>query len=101
MKVTGTFALTCNECGEQYDFASDEVDFEAKYSDERQMGQENGYEWNHSFNCSKKDCYNDIEIEYQVWEYPVGAFNHEIINITGAKEIAMFDYDFHEPEETD
>ena len=101
MKVTGTFSLICGKCGQQHDFAHDEVDFEAKYSDERQMGQENGYEWGYSFNCDKNECGNEIEIEYQVWEYPVGAFNHEIINVLGAKETTTFSYDFHEEPESE
>lgn len=99
MNVTGTFSLTCNKCSQSYDFTSDEADFEAKYSHERQMGQENGYEWEHKFDCDENDCGNEIEIKYQVWEYPVGAFNHEIISINGGKEISTFNYDFHEEQE--
>ena len=91
--VKGTFSLTCSKCNKQHDFTSDEADFDATSGSERQMGPETGYTWECTFNCDK--CDNEIEIEYEVWEYPMGAFNHEQINIKGGTSINSFDYDFH------
>lgn len=57
------------------------------------MGMEHGYGWDHRFHCEK--CPNYIEIEYQVWEYPPGAFNNDdATNITGGEITSKFDYDF-------
>lgn len=98
MNVTGTFAITCNNCGTEHMFPPDESDFEPEYSSERSMGEEIGWEWKYEFNCDNEACAKEIDVEYQVWEYPVGAFNHEIINITGGKETSTFDYNFHEAE---
>ena len=49
--VNGTFSVTCNNCGKQHDFQADEADFDATSGSERQMGPENGYTWEHAFNC--------------------------------------------------
>jgi hypothetical protein len=92
--VNGTFLLTCNKCGKQQKFAVEEADFEATSSSERQMGPENGYTWEHTFYCG--ECDNVIEIKYKVWEYPVGAFNYDKIQINGGTEVSLYGYDFHD-----
>lgn len=90
--VNGTFSLTCDNCSKQHDFASDESDFDNTSGSERQMGTESGYTWEHTFNCD--ECENEIEIEYEVWEYPVGAFNNDQVNINGGTGISRYGYDF-------
>ena len=45
-------------------------------------------------NQKHNEC-NNIEIDYEVWEYPVGSFNNDSINIKGGIEVGKFDYDFH------
>ncbi|MBB6236906.1 hypothetical protein HDC90_001523 [Pedobacter sp. AK013] len=95
MNVTGTFAITCDHCETEHKFSPDETDFESEYSSERSMGEEIGWEWKYEFNCDNAECAKEIEIEYQVWEYPVGAYNHEIINVNGAQKTESFQYDFH------
>ena len=47
MNVTGIFSLKCSHCSEVYDF-DDEADFELEHVNEKQMGLERGYVWNHS-----------------------------------------------------
>lgn len=99
--VIGTFSVVCNNCGKQTDFEEVDADFDSTGGSERQMGPENGYSWEMNFNC---ECGNEIEFDYQVHEYPVGAFNHEDVRITGAEVVNTFDYDFSdepEPEEDD
>lgn len=95
----GTFTITCDKCGEKHDFLAEEADFESTGGSERQMGPENSYTWEYTFNCDK--CENDIEIEYQVWEYPAGAFNYDQVEIKGGKDINRFGYDFHDDPEPD
>lgn len=91
--VHGTFSMTCNSCGVQIDFESDEADFEATGGDpDRQMGAEYGYTWENTFNC---ECESEIEVDYSVYEYPEGTFNHDEVRISGATEIGRFSYDFH------
>jgi hypothetical protein len=96
--VSGIFSVVCNNCGEQTDFESDEADFDSIGESERQMGPENGYSWEMSFNCN---CGNDIEFNYQVHEYPQGVFNHEDVNISGAKVANTFFYDFSDKPQPD
>lgn len=96
--VKGTFSLTCDKCGKQYDFNEDEAGFDLTMGDERQMGRENGYSWQQEFECD--ECGNNIEIDYEVWEYPVGSFNNDSINLKGGTEVGKFDYEFHgEPDD--
>lgn len=96
--VKGTFSLTCDKCGKQHDFNEDETDFDINLGDEGPMGTENGYSWEHEFECD--NCGTKIEVDYEVWEYPVGAFNNDSVRIVGGTETSRFSYDFHdEPEE--
>lgn len=96
--ITGVFSVVCDNCGVRTDFNSDEADFDAAGGSERPMGPENGYRWQMSFNC---DCESKIEFDYQVHEYPQGAFNHENVDISGAKVANTFSYDFSDEPEPD
>ena len=99
MIVKGNFSVECKKCGNVVDFPANEADFDLSGSDERQMGIENTYSWNSSYEC---ECKNEIEFDYEVWEYPVGAFNNDEVTITGGSETSRYDYDFHdEPEDED
>lgn len=95
--VTGTFSLTCEKCDKQHDFKSADADFEVTSTDERQMGTESCYSWNNTFNCD--NCDNEIEVEYDVWEYPEGAYNNDDVRINGGEEVSRYSYDFHEPDD--
>ena len=97
--VNGNFSIKCNKCGTQHDFPANESEFDFDGGEERQMGAENSYSWNSSFNC---DCGNEIEFEYGIWEYPVGAYNNDSVEITIGTEIERYSYDFsEEPEPED
>ena len=97
--VNGNFSIKCNKCGTQHDFPANEAEFEFDGGEERQMGAENSYSWNSSFNC---DCGNEIEFEYGIWEYPVGAYNNDNVDITNGTEVERYSYDFsEEPEPED
>ena len=90
--ITGIFTIKCTNCDLEYNFSPEEADFDAVGGSERSMGTENGYKWEFDFEC---ECGNDIEVEYEVYEYPVGAFNNEQINVTGGTAENSYDYDFH------
>lgn len=99
--VNGTFSLTCSKCGKQHDFNDDDVDFEITSTEERSQGPEICHSWEHSFNCDNEDCDNEIEIEYEVWEYPKGIFNMDKVDINGGTEVRRFSYDFHQDEDNE
>lgn len=97
--ATGTMSVKCNQCGKIHTISSDDADFENSYGSERQMGEENGYVWEHTFDC---DCGNEIEIIYEVWEYPTGVFNNDNVTIEGGTLVNKFGYDFHgEPDQNE
>lgn len=95
----GQFSLKCSNCGKQHNFLPEDADFDATSGSERQMGHEHGYSWKYTFNCD--NCGNEIEIDYEVWEYPEGVFNNDQVNITGGTEVRRFNYDFHGDPEPD
>ena len=93
MQVQGTFSVYCDNCGKQHDFPADEADFDLTSTDERQMGPENGYTWEHEDKCNK--CGHEFDFTYEVWEYPTGAFNHDDVRTNGCSEVDRYEYDFH------
>ena len=94
--VIGSMTVKCNQCGKIHTISAEDTDFENSYGGERQMGPENGYTWEHTIEC---ECGNEIEIIYEVWEYPEGAFNNDTVTVNGGTLIKKFGYDFHgEPE---
>jgi hypothetical protein len=89
----GTFSLKCSTCGKQYDFSEDDADFENTSLSERQMGPENEHSWELIFYCDK--CGNEIDVEYDVWEYPIGDLNMDEVKIKGGTKVSLYSYDFH------
>jgi hypothetical protein len=69
------------------------------------MGPENSYSWETELECDGKDgnedCGNEISVKYEVYEYPVGAFNMDEVVVTGGKELSRFGYDFHDAPDQD
>jgi len=56
--------------------------------------------WEESFTCDV--CNNEIEIEYHVWEYPVGICNHDEIKVSGAEKVNnTFVFDFNDDSENE
>lgn len=91
--VSGSFSVTCSKCNTVHDFDASDADFEHTSSDERNMGPEHQYSWETTFDC---ECGNEIEIIYDVWEYPAGAYNHSDVEVSGGSPNGQFDYDFSE-----
>ena len=76
--------IRCNNCGELFEFGVDQLCFEWEGGVEdpdRGMGEEYKYESQEICKCPY--CDNPIDITLQVWEYPVGAFNMQNIEIVG------------------
>ena len=76
--------IRCNNCGELFEFGVDQLYFEWEGGVEdpdRGMGAEYKYESQEC--CTCPHCDKHIDITLQVWEYPVGAFNMQNIEIEG------------------
>ena len=92
MSITkGIFSLTCTKCNKQHDFNGADIEFDHPLGFKRQLGTENGYIWEHTFICS---CENEIDIDYDVYEYPIGSLDNDDVRIAGGTEIKRFEYDF-------
>lgn len=96
--VEGSINIVCEQCTAINKLSAEDTDFDIVSGSERQMGEENQYSWQTVFNC--EECDNEIEVEYEVWEYPAGVFNNEDINVKGGKTEDQFDFNFIvEPED--
>lgn len=67
-------------------------DWECMGGYERPMGIENQYIIEHYIDCPK--CGDEVHITFNVWEYPVGAYNYSDIEIEGG--VLETDFDFQE-----
>jgi hypothetical protein len=95
--ITGKASYECLSCGVVHFLHNEDFNFESESSSYREMGQETQYAAEFNEECQK--CNNDIEIKFEVWEYPVGIINMTDAEISGAK---VLDSDFgvyHEPPE--
>jgi hypothetical protein len=99
--VNGTFSVTCDKCGTQNNFPASDSNFDLTSGEEKPMGQENCYSWETSVECDNANCDNQIDIEYEIWEYPVGGFDSDEINVDGGTAINRYDYDFQDEPEQD
>ena len=92
----------CDRCGKihKYHELDFDLDFECIGGAERSMGAENQYVATENFEC---DCGNDITVEFEVWEYPVGAHNYDSVEIDGAELIESFPFtvDFFDDSDND
>ncbi len=87
--ITGSFDITCN-CGVVHTMNADDFDFETS-SEEKSQGRQTQYAAEQEIDCS---CGDTIEIVYDVWEYPNGAYNDSDIVVTGGTATGEFDYNF-------
>lgn len=88
--------IRCNNCDELFELGVDQLcfDWEGGVEDyDRGMGEEYRHESVESCNCP--NCNHQIDLTLQVWEYPVGAFNMQNIEIEGGdieETIDLSDY---------
>ncbi len=90
----------CNNCDQvhKYHELDFDLDFQCVGGSERNMGIENQYVAEEYFECQ---CGNQINVYFEVWEYPEGVHNYDNIEIDGAEllESFYFTVDFYgEPE---
>lgn len=98
-KKSNYLKFKCNSCGRIHKHNESEFDleFECIGVSERNMGIENQYEAQEHFRCN---CGNDIEVRFELWEYPIGVHNYDNIEIDNAKLLDAFHFtiDFYEGE---
>lgn len=88
MELTSDFFdIRCAECGERITIYKDDLDIEESFYDhgENGMGEEIIYDIRHELECP--ECSNDILITITGSEYPVGAYDYDSADISGARFI--------------
>ncbi|MGJ5208125.1 hypothetical protein [Bradyrhizobium sp. HKCCYLR20261] len=91
----GTARIRHHDTGEIYEIESDELDWEIVDSDERGMGEALHHE-------ASVDHPVLGLLTWGLWEYPVGAQNHEATDVGQHEIVEDFDYGLeHEPPEPD
>lgn len=77
--------IKCENCKNVFEINTGELNFEWECHGgfERSMGEESEYESCEVYNCPK--CYRQIDLKLKVWEYPMGAFNMQDIEIDGGE----------------
>ncbi len=92
----------CNSCSRthKYDESEFNLDFDCIGGSERNMGTENQYQAEEHFKCN---CGNEIEVKFEVWEYPEGVHNYDNIEIDNAELLDSFHFtiDFYDDEGPD
>jgi len=81
----GKFRIKCLQCGSEYEYSCDELEWSCIDSSEREMGAENHYEASWEATCPK--CSSCMAITFHCWEYPVGAINTTDISLKGIELI--------------
>lgn len=90
IEISGILKIKCDKCNAIFSIPAENLylDFYEANIEERPMGLEYLYNGHGYAQCSK--CNEDILIICKVWEYPLGAKNHEEIEIDGARIINPF-----------
>lgn len=95
--ITGEATYKCMKCGAKHFLKPDDFYFEAESGSERGMGPETQYIAEFDEPCHQ--CGNEINLKFEVWEYPVGIINYTNDDATGA-EILYSNFDiYHRPPE--
>jgi len=85
----------CSSCGHEHYLRKGEIAFEAESSSERGMGEECHYAAYFDLPCD--NCNQDINLTFDVWEYPAGIINYTNHEASGA-EVLSADFDiYHRP----
>ena len=94
-RITGKASYECSSCGAVHFLQGDDLNFDAECGSSREMGEEIQHVAEFEHKCQK--CNNDIEIKFEVWEYPIGIINMTDSNVTGANVVNSDFEIYHEP----
>lgn len=87
-KPSGTAEILCARCNNSFNIDAADIDVDEAGIDEREMGAEIFYYGVTGFHCPK--CGNEIQVEYEASEYPVGMPNYYETTASGATLIRGF-----------
>ena len=87
--------IKCNNCEELINLSLDKDDFQWEIvdTDEREMGIETHYQFEHEFTC--ENCDQDIKLTFDIWEYPQGFYNDQDITVDGGEVVDDSDFDLY------
>ena len=88
IKCVGIAKLKIPQTGEVFQVYPDDLEWEIVEADERQMGPELHY-------CAKFSFYSEqeefkVEVEWNVWEYPIGDLNHTDFEVRDCELLENF-----------
>ena len=86
--MPGQAEIECAKCHCKFYVSGSDIDIQAHGSEERSMGEEVFYYGSGEFRCP--NCDEDVEIEYEASEYPVGALNDSELNVKGGEVVSGF-----------
>ncbi|HDZ9241941.1 TPA: restriction endonuclease, partial [Vibrio cholerae] len=84
-QFVGEIEYECSKCSEKDSIPIENFNCECIGGDERSMGAEEIYELSYPFECN--ECSNDIELAFEVSEYPIGLISFTIDKCSGAKAL--------------
>jgi restriction system protein len=91
-QFVGEIEYECSKCSEKDSIPVEDFNCECIGGDERSMGAEEIYELSYPFECN--ECSNDIELTFEVSEYPIGLINFTIDKCSGAKALNEPDVEY-------
>lgn len=91
-QFVGEIEYECSKCSSKDSIPIDDFNCECVGGGERSMGNENIYELSYPFECC--ECSNDIELTFEVSEYPVNFINFTIDKCSGANVLNEPDYEY-------
>lgn len=83
--ISGEATYKCNSCGAKHYLHGDDFHFEVESGSERGMGEEVQYSYELEEECH--NCGENIQLKFEVWEYPVGIINMTNEDASGAEVI--------------
>lgn len=92
--------VKCDTCGHNFDIDIDNYDIEWELAEsfdhgDNAMGEENHFETMISQECPV--CHETINVNLNIWEYPVGSYNDQNIEVEGADKVNACDISYFSP----
>lgn len=84
--------VQCDHCREEFHIFKNDIDFDWNIAnvDDRSMGEERMFTTTFREQCPH--CQHNIEVTFEVWEYPTGVINHTNIECDGGEIHSKFDF---------
>lgn len=89
LNYQGQLQFVCDTCGQTHELKSQHLFFDVVDSEEKPNGTETLYQAEYDFVC--EGCDKDIEVTYEVWEYPEGKKDDEKVTITNATVVRVLE----------